>query len=198
MFRFLFRLLFKGVAIVLLVLGAFVAYHLYQAGHLPFLKRAIEDTAVTGSVKAAFAVHRALSSRPIDVTTEAARVTLSGEVATEQERVEAEELASNIEGVDAVNNHIEVDPELAESASVAERKSLGERVDDATLLAKIRTALHLDKETRKIDVEIDVSSGRVTVRGEVPSEELAERIRARVEGVGGVDLFEDELEVGQP
>lgn len=191
----MFRLLFRGVALVLLLVVAFVAYHLYDAGHLPFLRRAIEDTAVTGSVKAAFAVHRALSARPIEVTTTDARVTLSGEVASEQERAEAEELASNVEGVGEVDNRIEVDPEVRESATASEPRSLGERVDDAALLAKIRTALHLDKETRELDVDVEVSSGRVTLRGEVPSEALAGRIHTRVESVDGVELLENELAV---
>ena len=68
-------------------------------------------------------------------------------------------------------------------------------------MTKIRTALHLDREARKIDVDIQVSAGRVVLRGEVPSEELAERIRTRVASVGGVESLHDELELeveGQP
>ena len=193
MFRFLFRFLFRGLALLVLAAGALVVYHLYQSGRLPLVQRVIEDTAVTGSVKAAFAVHRDLSSRPIGVQTEDGHVTLSGTVATEEERLDAEELASNVEGVDGVDNRIQIDPELKDLEP--EQRSLGERVDDAALLAKIRTALHLDREARRIDVDIQVSSGRVILRGEVPSEELAGRIRTRVASVGGVELLDDELEV---
>ncbi len=76
-------------------------------------------------------------------------------------------------------------------------RSLGERLDDAALLAKIRTALHLDKEVRKLVVDVRVSSGQVILRGEIPSEVLMERIRTRVASVRGVEGLEDELELKQ-
>ncbi len=201
MFQFLFRLVFRVVSLVLLLGIAFVVYHLYRSGQLPYIQRAIEDTAVTGSVKAAFAVHRDLANRPIDIATDGGVVTLSGEVASKEERESAEELAANVEGVESVENRLEVDADMGEVEADPSPKSLGQRLDDVALLTKIRTALHLDREARKIDVDIQVSSGRVVLRGEVPSEELAERIRTRVASVGGVESLDDELELeveGQP
>ena len=201
MFRFLFRLVFRVVSLVLLLGIAFVVYHLYRSGQLPYIQRAIEDTAVTGSVKAAFAFHRDLANRPIDIATDGGVVTLSGEVASKEERESAEELAANVEGVESVENRLVVDADMGEVEADPSPKSLGQRLDDVALLTKIRTALHLDQEARKIDVDIQVSSGRVVLRGEVPSEELAERIRTRVASVGGVESLDDELELeveGQP
>lgn len=195
MFRFLFRLVFRVVSLVLLLGIAFVVYHLYTSGQLPYIQRAVEDTAVTGWVKAAFAVHRDLSKRPIDIETDGRIVTLSGEVASEEERDSAEELAANVEGVESVENRLAVDADLGEVEADPSPKSLGQRLDDVALLTKIRTALHLDREARKIDVDIQVSAGRVVLRGEVPSEELAERIRTRVASVGGVESLDDELEL---
>jgi len=199
MFRFLFRLAFRVVSLVLLLGIAFVAYHLYTSGQLRYIQRAVEDTAVTGSVKAAFAVHRDLSKRPIEIETDRRVVRLSGEVASEQERESAEELAANVEGVEGVENRLAVDAALGAIEADSSPKSLGQRLDDAALLTKIRTALHLDREARKIDVEIQVSAGRVVLRGEVPTEELADRIRTRVASVGGVESLDDELELeGHP
>jgi len=199
MFRFLFRLVFRLVALVLLLGIGFVVYHLYSSGQLPYIQRAIEDTAVTGYVKAAFAVHRDLANRPIDIATDGGVVTLSGEVASKEERDSAEELAANVYGVESVENRLAVDADLGEVEADPSPKSLGQRLDDAALLTKIRTALHLDREARKIDVDIQVSAGRVVLRGEVPSEELAERIRNRVASVGGVESLDDELELeGRP
>ena len=106
MFRFLFRLAFRVVSLVLLLGIAFVVYHLYTSGQLPYIQRAVEDTAVTGSVKAAFAVHRDLSKRPIEIETDRRVVRLSGEVASEQERESAEELAANVDGVEGVENRM--------------------------------------------------------------------------------------------
>ena len=199
MFRFLFKLAFRLVSLVLLLGIAFVVYHLYTSGQLPYIQKAVEDTAVTGSIKAAFAVHRDLSKRPIDIETNGRVVTLSGEVASEEERDSAEELAVNVEGVESVENRLAVDATLGEVEADPSPKSLGQRLDDAALLTKIRTALHLDREARKIDVDIQVSAGRVVLRGEVPTEELADRIRTRVASVGGVESLDDELELeGRP
>ncbi len=193
MFRFVFRLVLRAITLVILAGAAFVLYHLYESGQLPFIQRAIEDTAVTASVRAGFAIHRDLSDRPIKVSTAERVVTLSGRVASEEERSEAEAIASTIEGVDEIANHLEIVPALAETRD----KSLGERLDDAALLAKIRTALHLDRDVRELDVDVRVSSGQVLLRGEIPSEALMERIRTRVASVRGVERLEDELELKQ-
>jgi hyperosmotically inducible protein len=198
MFRFLFRLAFRVVSLVLLLGIAFVVYHLYTSGQLPYIQRAVEDTAVTGSVKAAFAVHRDLQNRPIEIETDGGVVLLSGEVASKEERESAEELAANVEGVEGVENRLAVDATLGDEND-SPPKSFGQRLDDAALLTKIRTALHLDREARKIDVEIQVSAGRVVLRGAVPNEELADRIRNRVASVAGVESLDDELELeGRP
>jgi hyperosmotically inducible protein len=200
MFRFLFRLVFRAIAFVLLAGVAFGVYHLYTSGKLPYIQKAVEDTAVTGSVKAAFAVHRVFANRPIEIGTERGVVTLSGGVASAQEREGAEELASSVEGVIGIDNHLEVDTALdVETSDTTATKSLGQRLDDAALLTKIRTALHLDREVRTIDVDIQISEGRVVLRGEVPTEEVAEQIRTRVASVGGVESLDDELKLeGQP
>lgn len=195
MIRFLFKLVFRLISLVVILGVAYVIYYLYTSGQLPYVQRVVEDTAVTGSVKAAFAVHRDLAARPIEIATNGGVVTLSGKVASDDERAAAEELAVNVEGVDAIENRLAVDPSAAEAGAEDSSRSLGQRLDDAALLTKIRTALHLDREARKIDLDIEVSEGRVVVRGEVPSEELAERIRTRVASVGGVESLDDELEL---
>ncbi len=197
MFRFVFRLVFRAFALVILAGAGFVLYHLYESGQLPFIQRAIEDTAITASVRAGFAIHRDLADRPIHVSTAERVVTLSGSVASEKERSEAEAMASTIEGVDAIANYIEIEPGLEDAVGETLDKSLGERLDDTALLAKIRTALHLDREVRKLDVDIRVSSGQVILRGEIPSEALMERIRTRVASVRGVERLKNELELKQ-
>ena len=195
MFGFVFRMVFRAITLVILAGTALVLYHLYESGQFPVLQRVIEDTAVTASVRAGFAIHRDLADRPIHVSTADSVVTLSGRVASEEEKDEAEAIAATIEGVDEIANHLEIEPGLEDTDSETNDKSFGERLDDAALLAKIRTALHLDREVRKLDVDIRVSSGQVILRGEIPSEALMDRIRTRVASVRGVERLEDELEL---
>lgn len=193
MIRAVLRAFFRGVFALFVVGCAFGIYHLYRTGRMPFVQRAIHDAAVLGSVQAAFAIHKDLAHRALDVAVEDGTVVLRGRVASDEERASAEEIASSVEGVSTIDNRIEVDPELPERP--VESKSLGAKLDDVTLLAKIRAALHLDRETRKLDIEVTASSGKVALRGSVPTQALAAKIRDRVEQVEGVEEVDDGLEI---
>jgi osmotically-inducible protein OsmY len=193
MFRALIRTFFRGLLALVVVAGAILLYHLYRSGNLGTMQRAVEDAAVVGSVKAAYALHRDLSHRSIGVEASSGRVLLSGKVRSEVERSQAESLARSVDGVQEVENALQVDPELDSPAT--DVRSLGERIDDVALLAKIRTALRLDRETKALDLDVHVTEGAVRIRGRVPSEALVERVRDRVGTVSGVETLDVELEV---
>ncbi|HXV64910.1 MAG TPA: BON domain-containing protein [Vicinamibacteria bacterium] len=191
----LVRLVIRGILLLLLVAGALSAYHLYRSGHLPLVERAIEDATVVGSVKAAIALHKDLSRRELHVSADEGTVKLSGRVQSLEEKEAASELASHVAGVENVENDLTVDPDERAEPSDREEKSLGKRLDDFALLAKIRAALHLDRELRKLELGVSVSAGTVSLSGSVPSEELRERILVRVESVEGVRNVDDRLAV---
>ena len=196
MIRAVLRTVFRGVFLLLFVGLAFGVYHLYRTGRLPLVQRAIHDATVLGSVQAAFAIHRDLTHRELAVAVEDGTVLLEGRVASSEERFSAEEIAASIEGVSTVDNQIKVDPELLETSTRS--KSLGAQLDDVTLLAKIRATLHLDRELRKLDIKVTASSGKVALRGNVPTEELASKVRTRIEQIEGVNAIEDGLEIVAP
>jgi hyperosmotically inducible periplasmic protein len=191
----LIRTFLKGVLAIAVLAGGLLAYHLYRSGSLPFLQEAVADAAVTGSVKAALAIHRDLAARAIHVEADRGRVVLSGRVASEKERKEASELVASVEGVSEVANRLDVDPGLGREAHAEDERSLGERLDDVALLAKVRTALRLDRRTRPLDLEVSVRAGAVLLRGTVPTEEMRKKVLERVGTVGGVEKLDDELEV---
>jgi osmotically-inducible protein OsmY len=193
MFRALIRTFFRGVVVLVVVAGALFLYYLYRSGNLSEVRRAVEDASIAGSVTAAYALHRDLSHRSIVVETEDGRVLLRGRVQSDVESSQAENLARSVDGVESVENALEIDPDLASPNGKA--RSLGERIDDVALLAKIRTALRLDRETKALDLDVHVLEGAVRIRGRVPSEALRERVRDRVGTVGGVEKLEVELEV---
>jgi hyperosmotically inducible protein len=193
MLRALFRVFLRGVAALLVLVAAVSVYLLYRGGHFPALRKAVEDATIVGSVKAAYALHRDLAQRTIRVEADAGRVALSGKVATEKESAEAEELALGVDGVVAVENGLEVQPGL--STAAGDPRSLGEQLDDVALLAKIKTALRLDKETKKLDLEVEVREGVVHLGGRVPDDELRLRAIERVKAVSGVEKLEETIEV---
>ena len=103
MFRFVFRLVLRAITLVILAGACLRSIStVYESGQLPFIQRAIEDTAVTASVRSGFAIHRDLSDRPIKVSTSEMVVTLSSRVSSEEDCFEAEAIASTIEGVDEI------------------------------------------------------------------------------------------------
>jgi hyperosmotically inducible protein len=67
---------------------------------------AIDDTALTAKVKAALITEPGLKAMPIDVSTKDAVVTLSGTVASAEERAKAVQLAENVNGVRSVVDNL--------------------------------------------------------------------------------------------
>ncbi len=68
----------------------------------------IDSSVITAKVKAALVKDPAVSALAIEVDTYKDRVLLSGFVDTEEERAQAERVASGINGVGAVENNIEI------------------------------------------------------------------------------------------
>ncbi len=193
MLRALFRTFFRGVLVLFLVVVFGSFYYLYRSGRLPYLQEAVEDAAVVASVKAAYALNRDLAVRAIRVEARSGNVSLRGKVGTESERTEAASIAESVEGVRVVENHLEIEPGLTSAASSS--RSLGEAIDDTALLAKVRTALRLDRETRSLSLEVSVREGTVVVGGRVPTEVLRRRVVERVASVSGVENVSDQLRV---
>ena len=68
----------------------------------------IDDSAITGRVKASLAGDRGTSALNTEVDTRDGVVTLSGTAASDAEKTLAERLARNVKGVRSVDNRIEV------------------------------------------------------------------------------------------
>ncbi len=104
-------------------------------------------------------------------------VTLTGLVDSYAKRVAAEEAAHRVRGVRAVVNDIEI------------RLPLDAECHDADLAAAIMHALEWDAFVPLDQIEVTVSHGWVTLRGEVPWQYQkldAERVVRRLAGVRGV------------
>ncbi len=190
MFRFLFRIL----TLLLLLAAGLVVYQLYQWGTFPGVERTIQDATLLGSVKTALAIHRELGGRPITVSVGGGTVVLTGEVASDGERETAQALVETIAGVQSVENRLDVEPDVAHREA-AEGPSLGQRIDDTALRAKVLAALRLHRDLQGGDFEVTASSGNVIIEGVAESKELIEMVRERVASVNGVETVDLRLEV---
>ena len=107
-------------------------------------------------------------------------VTLSGDVATQAQKAEAERLARGVDGVVRVQNDITIDPD--EDKSVTDRiksgmNKTGEAITDAWITTKVKWFLARDEGLKSVtSIDVDTKDNVVTLKGNVKT--AAEKTRA--------------------
>lgn len=129
--------------------------------------RMMDDSTITGNVKAEMVKAKDVKARNIDVDTIDGIVFLSGMVDTEGESSRAAEIAKSISGVTRVKNDLQVGT-----------RTVGEALDDKVLGSKIKTKLIGEPGVRSLNIDIDVYQGVVILIG------TAENIEQRDKVVG--------------
>lgn len=152
------------------------------------------DAWIDGKVEASLLFNQHLNSFLIDTDVNGGTVVLTGRVESDIDRDLAGEIAESVQGVVEVDNRLVVDQSLADEAGQPEDASdpdyaFRQRVSDATLTARIKSELLVNQNTGGLGINVTTRNARVTLSGEVGSEqeaELAERIAANTEGVADV------------
>jgi osmotically-inducible protein OsmY len=186
-----FRALFSILVLFAVLWGI---YYLYEGKELPLVGGTLGEAKTVASAKAALALHRDLSDRPITVEADGDMITLTGHVADENEKVQAEQVVRSVTGIEVVENLLEVSPDL-KSAETGTERSIGQKLDDAAVGTKVRASLALHKDLKDLDLGIRVRSGTVYLEGEVESPVQAETARRWILTVDGVERVENFLRV---
>lgn len=187
----MFRALFSILVLFAILWGV---YYLYEGKELPLIGGTLGEAKTLASAKTALALHRDLSDRPITLRAQGNVVTLTGQVADGNEKKQAENLVRSVTGVEDVENLLEVSPDL-ESTEPGTERSIGQKLDDAAVGAKVRGALALHKELKDLDLGIRVREGTVYLEGEVESPMQAEAARHWAMTIEGVERVESFLRV---
>ncbi len=148
----------------------------------------VDDTVVTGRVKAALTDDEVTKARDIKVQTYQGIVQLSGFVNTNEEKSRAGEVARNIEGAKEVRNDIEVQSRTAE-------RSAGEVVDDGVITARVKAALIDNPTTKARQINVDTRNGVVQLQGFVDTSEEKMQAAQVARSVSGVQSVRNDLEV---
>jgi hypothetical protein len=82
---------------------------------------------------------------------------------------------------------------LVKSPAFRETPESRRHLEDLALQARARAALRAESRTENIDITIDVSGGRVTLRGIVVDEREKALVREVIERLPGVSAVVDEL-----
>lgn len=78
------------------------------------------------------------------------------------------------------------------------KSSIGQKVDDAAVLTKVKTKLTADKAKNLINVNVDVKDGVVELKGSVPTDADKTRAEELARGTDGVREVRNELAVASP
>jgi osmotically-inducible protein OsmY len=71
----------------------------------------------------------------------------------------------------------------------------GDKVDDASITAKVNTELATDKDLSAIKIDVDTKDGVVTLTGPAPSESARDRATEIAKNVKGVSSVNNQLTV---
>ena len=163
------RRLFALIVLLALLGAGFYYWRLAPGGprHLDELGRRLEDVRLATAVRAALALNRRLQGGELTVDAEQGRVTLRGTLPDESARRLALEVAAGVPGVRQVADQVRSAP--PGPAAPGDDRTLGERLDDQALEAKIRLAFVLQRDLAGEPIEVLVRRRQVRLSGELRS-----------------------------
>jgi hyperosmotically inducible periplasmic protein len=142
--------------------------------------RELNDSWLTLKTKLALLADERVSSSGVHVTTHQGVIVLDGKVDSEDARHAAEAIATNIEGVDRVENRLVV-------VAKADQKMVARKDDQ--IVKDVDGLIKKNADLKKAEIEIRADNGIVTLTGEAPSLETsvhASEVASRVPGVRAV------------
>ncbi len=151
------------------------------------------DTWIARKVKMALMFHRNVNASKTDVTVKDGVVSLNGEAASAAQKELTGEYAKDIEGVKSVKN----DMTVAEKHEMAERTA-GEKVDDASITAQVKSALTTHHSTSSMKTKVDTRNGEVTLTGIAKNAAEKALVTKLVTDIQGVTSVKNEMTVEEP
>lgn len=145
----------------------------------------IDDTAIVAKVKTKIAADPEINPFRINVDSNEGVVRLSGSVEKSEARSEAVKHAKSTTGVVRVINDLEIGSE-----------TLGERIDDATLSARVKTRMARDPEVKALDIDVDAEDGVVILQGRVDTRAQKQEAEYLAYNTKGVWKVRNLLKVG--
>lgn len=162
----------------------------------PDARPPVDDPQVTARVRSKFFGDDRVRGRRIDVAVRNGVVTLSGEVASEDERAQALLLARTTEGVQRVEDHLTVVTQPAGTAAGdIGAPAARPPADDATVTTTIQAKYFVDTMVKSSPVNVSAKDGVVLLQGTVPSEAVRQQALTIAQNTDGVVQVVDRLTV---
>jgi len=139
------------------------------------------DGWISMKVKTALAFHKNVSATATGVQTQDGVVTLSGSASSEAQKQLTGEYAKAVDGVLEVRNQL-----IVTGSPKSAPLTIGEKVDDASITAQIKTSLIFHKSTHAAATKVTTRNGVVTLRGVAKNAAERDLVTKLSEDINGV------------
>jgi len=142
------------------------------------------DAWIRDKVKTTLLFHRSVSADTTEVDVKDGIVTLRGDAYSQAQKDLTTEYARDVEGVKDVNN------EMTVTKSSEKNRTVGEKIDDASITAQVKMSLLFHRSTSALNTKVETKNGVVTLYGKAGNAaalDLATKLANDVNGVKGVN-----------
>src|SRR5581483_11085439 len=144
------------------------------------VKESTADAATTTAVKTALALNKDVSAFDIHVSTTNGTVTLTGQVPTDDNKKEAEDVTKSTKGVTSVTNNLSVDPNIA--AANMEKQHM----QDLEIKVAILEGILNNPQLKTQNIKADVMNGNVKLSGTVQTPDQKSNAETLAKGLPNV------------
>jgi len=148
-----------------------------------------------GSIWTAITLNRHLNPFTIDVDVENGVATLTGDVESDVDRDLAEQVAKDIDGIQRVDNQLQVNPDAERKERTEGNPSLSTSFSNATTTATIKSKLLWNSNTEGLDIDVTTNNGVVTLTGTAQSDEAKDLAGMLAKDTDGVHRVDNEIRV---
>lgn len=150
----------------------------------------VDDATITTAIKSKLLWSKHTEGMDTKVVTNAGKVELSGTVATQQAKQQAEKLAKNTDGVRSVDNKLQVSDKTADGKIYKKADAeKGSVIADSWITTKVKSTFMYSSNVAGSDISVNTDKGVVTLAGEVGSgaeQALAIELAQNIRGVKSV------------
>ena len=142
-------------------------------------------------VRTALIYHRNVDAAATEVAARDGIVTLTGTAASQAQKELTGEVVRSLEGVKAVLNNLEV-------VGKPPRKTLAEKIDDASITAQVKASLLFHRSTSMLATKVKTDRGVVRIQGKAKNAAEKDLVTHLVAGLKGVKRVENRMVVESP
>jgi hyperosmotically inducible protein len=144
-------------------------------------------------VKSALLFHRNVRATKTDVNVKDGIVMLSGEASSLAQKELTTAYATDVEGVKGVKNEMTVD-----KTPVARAETIGEKIDDASITAQVKTSLMSHRSTGALKTKVETTDGVVTLGGIAKNAAEKSLVTKLVTDINGVTSVINNMTIAVP